>query len=824
MRAVESTPNNFLPSERGWWTREWVLGALLVAATLLAYSPVWQGKLLWDDDAHVTPPALRSLSGLARIWTQPGTTQQYYPFAYSVFWLEHLLWGDSTLGCHLVNILLHAASAWLLLRILRVLEIPGAFLAAAIFALHPVQVESVAWISELKNTLSGVFYFGSALAYLRFDRTRSRGAYATALCLFGLGLLSKTVIATLPAALLLVFWWKRSRLSWKRDARPLAPFFLAGIFAGLFTAWFERKVVSAEGAAFDFGLLERCLIAGRAVWFYLGKLLWPAHLAFMYPRWKIDPGAAWQYLFPLATLLAGWLLWRRSRGLLAGALFFVGTLFPALGFLNVYPFRYSFVADHFQYLASVGIITLWSAGMALVLIRWGIWGRAPGNLLCAGLVLILAGLTWSQSRSYSDVETLWRATLENSPGAFLAHNNLAVILRSEGRLDEAISHLDKTIEIQPGFAEAHNNLGNALLQRARVGEAIAQFEKALELEPRNATAHANLGSVLLRQGHPDQAIARFRQGLALQPNNQDLLNNLAYALLVKGEANEAVVLLRKAIELNPAFADAHNNLANILLQTGKVDEAIGHYQQALAAQPNNAPARLRLGEAFLIKGRLDDAIVHFQQAAQIQPDSADTQYALANALVRGGREEQAMIHFIKALELRPDFAQARNNLGLLHLRAGQTNEAIACFQKAVASDPGNAPAQGNLAQLLLRQGRPQEAIQHYQAALSIRPADVLTLNNLAWVLATWPDPSVRNGARAVELSQEADRLSGSGNPSIQSTLAAAYAEAGRFPEAVSTATKALDLASAKTNTAPVDVLRERVELYKSGLPFHESRP
>jgi len=206
MRAPKSTPNNLLPSERGWWTREWVLGALLVAATLLAYSPAWQGKPLWDDDAHITPPALRSLGGLARIWTQPGTTQQYYPFAYSVFWLEHLLWGDSTLASHLVNILLHSASAWLLLKILRFLEIPGAFLAAAIFALHPVQVESVAWISELKNTLSGVFYFGSALAYLRFDRTRSRGAYAAALCLFGFGLLSKTVIATLPAALLLVFW------------------------------------------------------------------------------------------------------------------------------------------------------------------------------------------------------------------------------------------------------------------------------------------------------------------------------------------------------------------------------------------------------------------------------------------------------------------------------------------------------------------------------------------------------------------------------------------------------------------------------------------
>ena len=256
-----------------------LLGLLLVITTLLAYQPAWQGKPLWDDAAHLTPPELRSLAGLARIWTEVGATQQYYPATFTAFWVQHRLWGDATLGYHLVNILLHCLCALLFLRILRRLEVPGAWLAAAIFALHPVHVESVAWMAQLKNTLSGVFYLGSMLAYLGFDRTGSRRLYALALGLFVLGLLSKTAIVTLPAAMLVIFWWKRGSLSWKQDALPLAPFFLAGLAASLVTVWLEQSLYGARGAEFQFSFLERCLVAGRAIWFHLGKLLWPVEFA-----------------------------------------------------------------------------------------------------------------------------------------------------------------------------------------------------------------------------------------------------------------------------------------------------------------------------------------------------------------------------------------------------------------------------------------------------------------------------------------------------------------------------------------------------------------
>ncbi len=334
-RAKEWSVAGFPPAS---WRQDWLLGFLLAALTIMAYQPAWHAGLIWDDDKHITQPELRSLHGLARIWTQLGATQQYYPLVHSVFWAEHKLWGDAATGYHWLNILLHAFSAVLLARILSQLKIPGAWLAAALFAVHPVEVESVAWISELKNTLSGVFYLGAALAYLRFDRSRSGRDYAMALGLFLLGLMSKTVIASLPAALLVVFWWQRGKVPWKRDALPLIPFFIAGIGAGLLTAWVERRFIGAEGSEFNFSIIERILIAGRDVWFYLGKLFWPVDLAFIYPRWNVSQAVWWQYLYPAAGLvLLGVLVWRRWRGPLAALLFFVGTLFPALGFFRRSP-------------------------------------------------------------------------------------------------------------------------------------------------------------------------------------------------------------------------------------------------------------------------------------------------------------------------------------------------------------------------------------------------------------------------------------------------------------------------------------------------------
>ncbi len=375
-----------------------VVALAVPALVLAAYWPALGGGLLWDDDAHVTQPALRSLHGLWRIWSEPGATQQYYPFLHSLFWVEHRLWGDAPLGYHLANVLLHLAGCYLLFRVLRRLDVPGALFAASVFAVHPVCVESVAWISEQKNTLSTVLYMAAALVFLRFDQRRRPPAYALATVFFALALLSKSVTASLPAALLVVLWWK-GRLSWRASVMPLVPWFVMSAAAAAITPWVERKFVGAYGAAFALSAAERVLIAGRAVWFYLGKLLWPADLEFIYARWNVDARDAAQYLFPAGAALvlaALFLVRHRLRGPLAAGLLFCGTLFPALGFINVYPFVFSFVADHFQYLAAASMLPAICAALALVARR--LPGGAPAAALeAAALVfVVLAALTLRQ--------------------------------------------------------------------------------------------------------------------------------------------------------------------------------------------------------------------------------------------------------------------------------------------------------------------------------------------------------------------------------------------------------------------------------------------
>jgi tetratricopeptide (TPR) repeat protein len=574
----------------GFGQQAWLFALILVAVTAIAYSPAWSGKFLWDDNDHITEPRLRSLEGLREIWTKPGATQQYYPLLHSAFWLEHKLWGDAVLPYHLVSILLHGISALLVWRILLKLEVPGAWLAAGLFALHPVQVESVAWITELKNTLSGILFFAAALSYLKFDQARNWRRYALSLGLFLLALMCKTVIAVLPAALLVVFWWKRGRLSWKRDAWPLVPFFALGMAAGLVSALIERQLVGAHGEAFAFSLIERCLIAGRAFWFYLFTLLWPANLSFIYPQWKIDQSAWWQYLFPIVALLLLAVLWKlrhKSRAPLAAILLFVGILFPVLGFLNIYYFQYSFVADHWLYLACLPILALAAAGISLSLSRAQIGNRLPGHLICGALLLGLAALTWRQSHIYTDPETVWRTTLERNPESFMVHNNFSAHLLEKGQIDEAITHSSKAVMLRPKYAPSNVSLGNALRSRGRVDEAIDSYQKALNIDPRHAPARANLGSALYQKGRFREAIEEFEKALYLDPTAAEPHSNLALALLTAPEAElrnpaRAVELARRADHLsgggNPVIL---HNLALACAQNNQLDEAIEIAEKAL---------------------------------------------------------------------------------------------------------------------------------------------------------------------------------------------------------------------------------------------------
>ncbi len=652
--AVPPTRNNLAPVHE-WLRSDWLVGLLLIAVTFLAYQQVWHAGFIWDDDAHVTRPNLRTLHGLWRIWFEPGATQQYYPFLYSAFWLEYRWWGDLALGYHLVNILLHGAAALLLYRILRRLAVPGALLAAAAFALHPVCVESVAWISEQKNTLSAVFYLSAALAYIRYDRERRLSGYILGIGLFALALLSKSVTATLPAALLVVFWWQRGRLAWKSDILPLVPWFVLGAGAGLVTAWMERTHVGATGAAYALGLAERFLVAGRAVWFYLGKIFWPVDLVFTYPRWVVDAGAPGQWEYPVAVVavLVGLAALRnRFRGPLAVALLFVGTLFPALGFINVYPFVFSYVADHFQYLALAIMLSAAAAGVALAVRRLPPGGRPVAMVAAMGVLAMLSGLTWRQGAMYADRDTLWRATIAKNPTGWMAYYNLGGDLLDAGRTDEAIATIEMGLKFGPNNADGHTNLGLALWKKGRTDEALAQYRRALAIEPDNVLAHLNLGNALLQTGRIDEAIVHYQWALAAKPEFAKAHTNLGDALLQSGRTDEAAAQYRQAIELDPRDVEAHTNLGTTYAQKGRLSEAIAQFEAALAVDPNFAIAHSNLGHVLLQSDRTDEAIIQYRRVLEIVPTSAAAHRDLGTALSRKGLMDEANAELQKASRLR----------------------------------------------------------------------------------------------------------------------------------------------------------------------------
>lgn len=638
------------PARRATRLRSLIAWIALVAATLAAYAPALGAGFIWDDDGHVTRPDLRSLHGLWRIWFELGATQQYYPVLHTAFWFEHRLWGDAPLGYHLLNILLHAAAACLLVAVLRRLRVPGAWAAGLLFALHPLGVESVAWISEEKNTLSGVFYLLAALAYLRFDGRREWGAYVLGLVAFALALGSKTVTATLPAALLVVLWWRRGALSWRRDVVPLLPWLGLGAAAGGFTAWVERTYIGARGVHFALTLGERVLLAGRIVCFYAGKLFWPAHLMFIYPRWTVDSRAAGQYIFPFvvaAAIAAAWAIRRRSRAPLAAILLFVGTLFPALGFVNVYPFVFSYVADHFQYLAEF-------SAMAAIAAAGAVWIRRPAVRVGALAVLAVALglLTWREAGVYRDVEAFYRTLLARNPACWLADDNLGVILAGRGRFAEATRLYERARELNPDFPQTYNNLGNAMARQRRWNEAFADYARALQLWPGFVQAENDWGDALADAGQYSRAAEHFESSLRIQAADPAAEYGLANALANDGRLPSAIDHYRAALQLDPKNAEAHANLGLALAMTGDLSSARAEVEAALRLRPRYPEAHAYLGLVLARSGDLGGAVREYRAALAIDPGNGDVHYQLALALRQLGDAAGAAAEFDAANRLQ----------------------------------------------------------------------------------------------------------------------------------------------------------------------------
>jgi len=500
--------------------------------TIVAYLPALRGGFIWDDDAYVTKNAmLTAPDGLRQIWFSAHRQSQYFPLTYTTLRFERGLWGLNPQGYHAVNVLFHALNALVLWLLLRRWSVPGAWLAAAIFALHPVQVETVAWITELKNVQSTLFYLLAVWAWVKFADEPNAPPwrfYWLALFFHALALLSKTTACTLPAALLLVLWWRGEAIGWRRILQIL-PFLAMGVAMGLVSVWWEIHLGNYEpdaGVALSF--VERLLVATRAVWFYAAKVFWPVNLAFSYPRWEIDARAPLQYLGLVGCVAFALLLWWRrhtlGRGVTAGAVFFVAALSPLLGFIPLYTFRYSFVADHYQYLACTGLIIPAAAFITFRLNR-GRSGQVSCLWLPGSLLVVLGFLTWKQAHIYSDVKTLWQDTVAKNPSSWMAHFCLGNIFLQEDQLDEAIRQFQQTVRLKPDVG-AHYNLGLTLLSKGRVDEAIRRLQEATRLKPDDPIMHNNLGAALLNKGKIADAIRHFQEALRLKPDYPDARKNV----------------------------------------------------------------------------------------------------------------------------------------------------------------------------------------------------------------------------------------------------------------------------------------------------------
>jgi tetratricopeptide (TPR) repeat protein len=648
--------------------RSWLLAAILMVITFAAYVPALRGGFVFDDDSLIVHNRmLHDSDGLHRLWF---TTEapDYWPLTSTLWWLEWRTWSNHALGYHVVSVLLHALNAILVWLILRRLKIPGAWLAGLVFAIHPVNVATVAWISEQKNILSMLFYAVTILLYLRFDENNRWHSYALSVAAFLLALLSKSGVVMLPVVLLLCVWWLHGRLQ-RQDVLRAIPFLAFSLASGLATIWFQHNRAMQPHSMPTAGAATRFTAAGWTPWFYLYKALLPVNLTVIYPKWVIDP-SSWVSYLPGIILLAGLTLswWKRAtwgRPLFFSLAYFLVVLFPVLGFFDQSFHRYSLVADHWQYYSIIGVIALVVAGGGKICHRINAQGRSTGVVASVALLLVLGAGTWSRSGVYANEETLWRDNVTKNPNAWLAHSNLGDALSQAGSFTEAIGQYEEALRINPEYAEAHSNLGVVLVREGKVAEAIKQYEEALQINPDFPGARCNLGIAIQQTGRIPEAMAQYQQ----------------------------------AVRISPDYPGAHYDLGNVLLQIGRVPEAIEQYEQELHIDPENADVYNNLGKALLASGRTMEAIKHFERALQINTSFAEAHNNLGAALLRLGKHDDAIAHYEKALQLRPDYVDAHFNLGLALEKTGRLSEAIEQYQQTLQLRPDFIPASTALARL-----------------------------------------------------------------------------------------------------------------------------
>lgn len=854
------------------------------------------GFVNYDDDVYVynNPNVAGGITGSGVKWAFTHVhSSNWHPLT----WLSHMLdaqfYGLNAGGHHLTNLLIHTATSLLLFLLLR--QMTGflwrSAFVAVIFAIHPLRTESVVWIAERKDVLSGLFFVLTIAVYVWYARRAwSIGRYLLVALMLLLALLCKPMVVTLPFILLLLDYWPLRRFTlaegqlipWRCIVEKIPLLALSAAVCAI-------TILAQHEAMSPLPLSLRLANAAVSCVVYVWQMIYPAGLVVLYPfpenglpRWEIL-GA----FFVLAAISIGGFVGRRKRPwLLFGWLWYLGMLVPVIGVLQVGAQAH---ADRYTYLPQIGlyIAIAWTVGELSA--RWHRNQLVPGSIFMAivGLLTISAR---NQTGYWQSSQVLWTRALAFTADNIVAQNNLGNALLDDGKVDEAIVHfkearrikpedakaafnlgnaliqqghltegindLSEAVQLKPDYAEAHINLGSVLLKSSRVSEAIEHLQKALQMEPDQAVAWNDLGYAQLQQGAVDAAATCFQKAMQIDPSQPTTQNNLGNVLMQKGQADQAIPYYRKALQLKPVYSEAEYNLGTALAQKNNLDEAIAHFARALQLKPDYASAAYNIGVARFHQDRVSEAADFFQRALKINPNYAEAHYNLGNAFVRLGKIDEAIVQFRKALEIEPHQVATRNNLGFILLQNGNVDEAVEQFKTVLQTAPENVEARFNLGNAFLKKGkveeatdqfekalerepdfaeahyglgtallqkrRETEALAQFQQAVRLKPDYSEALNDLAWELATAPQSSARDGNKAVELALKAEQLTGSNDLDVIDTVAAAYAEAHRFADAVQAAKRAIGFARSSGQESRVAQLSSELELYQAGQPFHRA--
>lgn len=808
------------------------VGCALFVVTVAAHSPGIKGEFLSDDESYITRnPLLKSTAGLEAICLKPGIMPQYYPLTFSSFWIEYRLWGEHPAGYHFVNILLHAANSVLLLLLLHRLKLPGALAAATIFALHPVNVASVAWIAERKNLLSTAFYLMSlwyCVRFLNLDAPSKRPSsflnLIAGLILFAAALMSKTVACTLPVTVILLMWWRRRRID-VRAAIALVPMFAMAFGMGMVTIWAENHS-SAEPVSLS--ILQRILVAGRSAAFYGATLLWPTKLSMVHSRWQVDASIWWQYLFPIAIaslVAAAWLARRVvGRGPAVAILIFLVTLAPTSGLIPFGYFQHSFVADHFAYLPCIGLIVLGVSVGSRVIHHFRRHSKTAGTTIFVALAIPMLAATWHRSVIYADRCKLWDDTIAKNPCCSMAWNGRGSEHVFKGAFDQAISDFDKAIELgQKGCISNANravhfrNRAHAYHLKGDCNHAIADYCKAIELAGGVATAFLGRGDSYLQKGNHDLALADYSRAIELGGSYRGYARRAQLYLSGK-RFSAALADLNKAIMLAPAVAIHYSLRGATHSHMGNNSKAILDFSDAIRLEPQQYQTWYNRGIVHSKMGNHRQAAKDYTEAIKLDNGFLPARYSRADTYEAMGRYDLARRDFTAVIRMAGSNVRAYLGRARANNKLGNPGLALEDLDRALALSPANEQAYIVKGSILTQMAQYDKLIEHWQSAMRVRCDWPEALRSLAWILATHPEESRRDDAQAMALAERACELTGNRDAPALDAAAAAYAEAGLFDKAIEKSERACGLAGLAGDSTAAE-MRSRLALYKSRRPY-----